>query len=190
MFWSHIPRNSDIFAILSKHKSIVHSDPINRLLFLEGSLLFRRRRSLRHWHCQGYSHDHQQVTGAVVHVLNSDQIHQHLVTTNTVISPWDNRPRKITKKLNCSSPNLVYYLKCTDCPAGPGVTPHYVGSSVRFKGRWSSHKNDMIKGVGKDCGFCEHWARHHKADLSDISKIQIYFLSIVRTLEQSKLKNL
>ena len=105
-----------------------------------------------------------------------DQIHQHLVTANTVISPWDNRPRKITKKLNCVSPNLVYYLKCTDCPAGADVTPHYVGSSVRFKGRWSSHKNDMIRGVGKDCGFCEHWARHHKANLTDISKIEIYFL--------------
>ena len=61
-------------------------------------------------------------------------------------------------------------------PAGPGVTPHYVGSSVKFKGRWSNHKSDLIRGTGKDCGFCEHWVIHHKANLQDISKIQIYFL--------------
>ena len=75
------------------------------------------------------------------------------------------------------------------------MTPHYVGSSVRFKGRWSSHKNDMIKGVGKDCGFCEHWALHHKDNSTDISKIQIFFLDTCedpgkKEDDYPKLKNL
>ena len=34
----------------------------------------------------------------------------------------------------------------------------------------------MSRGLGKDCGFCEHWARHHKNDLTDMSSIKIYFL--------------
>ena len=68
-------------------------------------------------------------------------------------SPWDRRPRKIKKKLSCATPNLIYYLKCTQCP-GPGI-PHYTGSTVNFKQRWSKHKCDMTKLVGKDCHFCE-----------------------------------
>ena len=56
------------------------------------------------------------------------------------------------------------------------IVPHYVGSSVKFKGRWSAHKSDMTRGIGKDCGFCEHWARHHGNNLADMSSIKIYLL--------------
>ena len=34
----------------------------------------------------------------------------------------------------------------------------------------------MMRGIGKDCGFCEHWARHHKNNLTDMSNIEIYLL--------------
>ena len=94
-----------------------------------------------------------------------------------MISPWDRRPKKIVKKLNCKDANLVYYLKCTRCPMGPGITPHYVGSSTDFRGsRWSQHKRDMKRGIGKDCHFCEHWSIYHKDDLEDLSCVEIYFL--------------
>ena len=63
---------------------------------------------------------------------------------------------------------------------GPGLTPHYTGSSVNFRGsRWSKHKNDMIHGIGKDCHFCEHWAIYHKNDLQDLSCVEIYFLDSI-----------
>ena len=108
---------------------------------------------------------------------NRCQIHRNLVTSTSVISPWDGRSKKIHKTLNCKTQNLVYYLKCTRCPMGPNLTPHYVGSSVNFRGsRWSKHKNAMLKGDGSDCHFCEHWAIYHKNDLQDLSCIQIYFL--------------
>ena len=108
---------------------------------------------------------------------NRCQIHQNLVTTNTVISPWDKRQKKIPKVLNCKDLNMVYYLKCTRCPMGPGLMPHYVGSSTNFRGsRWSKHKRDMERGVGKDCHFCEHWSIYHKDDLEDLSCIEVYFL--------------
>ena len=34
----------------------------------------------------------------------------------------------------------------------------------------------MVKGVGKDCGFCAHWKTHHKNNYNDLSHVQIYFL--------------
>ena len=85
-----------------------------------------------------------------------------------------NRHRKIMKTLHCRKPNLVYYLICINCPSG--VTPHYTGSSVSFPARFLKHKNDMVKGVGKDCGFCAHWKTHHKNNYNDLSHVQIYFL--------------
>ena len=110
---------------------------------------------------------------------NRDQIHAWLVTTSTVISPWDRRPYKIHKALTCITPNLVYYLVCTNCPGRPGITPHYTGSALNVKKRIANHKSDMTRGVGKDCGFCEHWARHHRNQLQDLSMLQVYFLDSV-----------
>ena len=110
------------------------------------------------------------------------QIHRNLITSSTVISPWDGRSKKIHKTLNCKNQNLVYYLKCTHCPMGPNLTPHYVGSSVNFRGsRWSKHKNSMLKGDGSDCHFCEHWAVYHKNDLQDLSNLLFGFLWGSRT---------
>ena len=56
------------------------------------------------------------------------------------------------------------------------LTPHYTGSSVSFPGRWSKHKNDLIRGTGKCCGFCAHWKVHHKNNYNDLSHVQIHFL--------------
>ena len=84
-----------------------------------------------------------------------DQIHAWLVTTNKVKSPWDGRVHRIYKVLTCTTPNLIYYLLCTDCPGWPGVTPYYIGSSVCVKRRISAHKSDLSRGVGKGCGFCD-----------------------------------
>ena len=50
------------------------------------------------------------------------------------------------------------------------------GSSVGVKKRISSHKSDMSRGAGKDCGFCEHWATFHRGQLQDFSMLKIYFL--------------
>ena len=62
------------------------------------------------------------------------------------------------------------------------MKPHYVGSCVNAKKRISSHKQDLVRGRGKDCGFCEHWARHHRGNPQDLSMWQIYFLDPVDDL--------
>ena len=48
-----------------------------------------------------------------------------------------------------------------------------------MKKRIANHKSDMTRGVGKDCGFCEHWARHHRNQLQDLSMLRVYFLDSV-----------
>ena len=50
---------------------------------------------------------------------------------------------------------------------------------MNFKQRWSKHKNDMCKLVGKDCNFCEHWTRYHADNPADFSGVEIYFLDQV-----------
>ena len=39
-----------------------------------------------------------------------------------------------------------------------------------------AHKADLIRGRGKDCGFCENWKVHHNQDYSDLSHVKIHFL--------------
>ncbi len=103
---------------------------------------------------------------------------QFLINKNK--SPWDGRIHKIYKVLTCITPNLVYYLVCTDCPGRPGVTPHYTGSSVCVKRRISAHKSDMSRGVGKDCGFCEHWATFHRGQLKTFPNYESTSWTVVR----------
>ena len=152
------PRNPDIARILKKHKDTLYRDPLNKRLFPEGSIIagFRRRRNLGEMIApttpRRTARPRPASDGGGCGPCASQrcQIHLNLVTTSTVKSPWDKRHRKIMKTLHCRKPNLVYYLICIDCPSG--VTPHYTGSSVSYPGRWSKHKNDMIKVVGKCCG--------------------------------------
>ena len=82
-------------------------------------------------------------------------------------------PIKIRKPLDCCTPNLVYLLQCTQ------HEKQYCGSSVNFKGRFSQHKRDMVKGKGEDCGFCRHWAQDHKDNPEDLSALRILFLDQV-----------
>ena len=180
------PRNPDFAQILRENKDTLYRDPLNRRLFPDGSVIagFRRRRNLGEMICP--TKPRRQPRPPPVPMgergcgpcgSNICQVHHNLVATNTVISPWDRRPRKIQKKLSCATPNLVYYFKCTGCPA-PG-TPHYTGSTVNFKNRWRQHKSDMTRLVGKCCNFCEHWSRYHTDNPRDLSGVEIYFLDSV-----------
>ena len=71
--------------------------------------------------------------------------------------------KEIKKPLDCCTPNLVYLLQCTQ------HEKQYCGSSVNFKGRFSQHKRDMVRGKGED----------HKDDPEDLSALRIVFLDQV-----------
>ena len=45
-----------------------------------------------------------------------------------------------------------------------------------MKIRWRAHKHDLVKGLGKDCGFCKHWKQYHGANYADLSPIKVYIL--------------
>jgi len=52
-------------------------------------------------------------------------------------SKWDGRRWYIRKHLTCSTPNVVYVIKCTLHPDSV-----YVGSTKNLKTRWANHKSD------------------------------------------------
>ena len=58
------------------------------------------------------------------------------------------------------------------------------GSTVQINKRWSQHKSDISRLVGKYCNFCEHWnwKRHHRDNAADFSGVEIYFLDQVTDL--------
>ena len=175
------PRNPDIAKIIKRNKSTLYRDPLNKRLFPEGSIIagFRRRRNLGEMIAPTTPRRTARARpagdgGCGPCDARRCQIHLNLITTNNVTSPWDNRSRRIKKNIDCSVKNIVYYLVCIDCPSGG--TPHYVGSTTGFYGRWRTHKSNMTRGTGKCCGFCAHWKIHHSHNYKDISKVQIYFL--------------
>ena len=178
------PRLPDIAAILKRNKSTLYRDPINRRLYPEGSIIagFRKRRNIGTMVAPTTPRRQPRPPrgdgGCGPCQSRTCQLHQNnLVTTDTVISPWDNRPHKIKKNLTCDSPFPVYYLQCSPCPAGVNITPHYCGSSANtMKVRWRAHKADMTKGIGKDCGFCKHWKQYHGANYKDLSSVKVYLL--------------
>ena len=101
------PRNPDISKILRDNMKTLYSDPLNRKLFPDGSLIagFRRRRNIGEMVAPTVprrSPRPPQVAGGCQPCDASRcQIHQNLVTANSVVSPWDGRSRKITKPLKC-----------------------------------------------------------------------------------------
>ena len=136
------PRHPDISQILRGNKDTLYRDPLNRRLFSDGSVIAgcKRRRNLEEIICPTKPQRQARPPrvpegekGCGPCGANVCQIHRNLITTNTVLSPWDKRKKKIQKKLTCSTPNLVYYLKCTGCTSTG--TPHYTGSTVDFKAR-------------------------------------------------------
>ena len=171
------PRNPDIGKILKKNINTLYRDPINRRLYPKGSVIagFRKRRNLGEMIAPTKPRRVPRPPpggdpGCGPCDASRCQVHKNLITTDTVVSPWDNRTRKIRKPLNCKVKNIVYYLKCGSHGA------HYCGSSVDFRARWRNHISDMRKGKGDDCNFCEHWSRCHKEALTDLSPIQIFFV--------------
>ena len=89
------PRNPDIAAIIRSNKATLYRDPHNRRLFPEGTVIagFRRRRNLGSLVSPTRPRRQPRPPwgegGCRPCPSNRDQIHAWLVTTNTVISPWD-----------------------------------------------------------------------------------------------------
>ena len=97
------PRHPDISKIIKENKSTLYRDPLNKRLFPEGSIIagFRRRRNLGEMIAPTTPRRAARPRpagdgGCGPCTAHRCQIYLNLVTTQNVISPWDNKPRKIS----------------------------------------------------------------------------------------------
>ena len=95
-----------------------------------------------------------------------------LQQVSSIISRYDGVRHGIRKRLNCSTPNLVYYILC-NC-SNPA---DYVGSTKNMKARWSRHKGDIRSANWTACGLTRHFGECHQGDLEEaIAKLQVVLL--------------
>ena len=84
--------------------------------------------------------------------------------TSGVKSKYDGVLHNIYKHLECSTPNVVFYIKCV-CVAGGSN----VGSTVDMKGRWRTH---IRHSNWTACSLARHFGQNHQQDLeASINKL-------------------
>ena len=89
-------------------------------------------------------------------------------------SEWDQRKWKVRGHLTCSTPNVVYLIRCKF-----HKNACYVGSTKNLKLRWANHKLDVkLKRVNK-CSVAHHvHAMDHPNDIT-VSYLQIFAIEAV-----------
>ena len=109
--------------------------------------------------------------------MNTKTLHKSgtLQFVNCIKSRYDGVVHKIYKHLDCTTPNLVYHIKCV-CAVG-GQPSCYVGSTTDMKARWSQHKSDIRHGHWTACGLTKHFGQHHRNDMeASIAKLEVTLL--------------
>ena len=98
----------------------------------------------------------------------------HSVEITDFSSEWDQRKWKVRGHLTCSTPNVVYLIRCK-----LHKNACYVGSTKNFKLRWANHKSDVkLKRVNK-CSVAHHvHAMDHPNDFT-FSYLQIFTIEVV-----------
>ena len=77
-----------------------------------------------------------------------------------VVSRYDGGRHSIRKRIDCSTPNVIYYILC------PCQNPaDYVGSTKSMKSRYSKHKQDIRNSNWTACGLTRHFGQNHRGDL-------------------------
>ena len=95
-----------------------------------------------------------------------------LQTVTSVKSSYDGVVHKIYKHLECTTPNVVYFIRCV-CD----VEGSYVGSTKDMKGRWSTHKWDIRHDNWTACGLTRHFGQCHRQDIEGaINKLEVTLL--------------
>ena len=95
-----------------------------------------------------------------------------LQRVNSVVSRYDGVRHFIRKRINCNSPNVIYYILC------PCRNPaDYVGSTKNMKSRWSKHKYELKNSNLTACGLTRHFGESHRGDMeAAIAGLQVILL--------------
>ena len=107
-----------------------------------------------------------------------------LQVVNRLRSSYDGVVHKIFKHLECSTPNVVYHIRCVYVAGGS-----YVGSTVDMRERGSKHKYDIRHANWTACGLARHFGQCHRRDLeANINKLEVTLVDCC--LEEKDLKKL
>ena len=113
----------------------------------------------------------------------SCNLHQSgaLQLVNSIKSSYDGVVHKIYKHLECTTPNVIYHIRC------PCASGNYVGSTTDMKARWSQHKSDMRHGNWTACGLTRHFGQCHSHNMEEtIAKLEVTLLDSCEVEENLK----
>ena len=107
-----------------------------------------------------------------------------LQRVSSIQSSYDGVVHRISKHLECTTPNLVYHIRCV-CVSGAS----YVGSTVDMKRRWTKHKYDIRNDNWTSCVLARHFGHYHRLDRdTHISKLEVTLVDSCQ--EEKDLKKL
>ena len=175
------PDGTLISASAAPHCGVLYSEAENRSIFPKKMIISadRRRRNL------GELYKPTIPARFVHHGLTNKQGYfpcsskrcdtcDHSVEITDFSSEWDQRKWKVRGHLTCSTPNVVYLIRCK-----LHKNACYVGSTKNLRLRWANHKSDAkLKRVNK-CSVAHHvHATDHPNDIT-FSYLQIFAIEAV-----------
>ena len=171
------PRQPNVHEGMKLLENILYENSENRKCFPKGSIIsgFRRQRNLGE--IISPSKPVREARAAVqggCYPCNAPRactLHQSgaLQRVNSVVSRYDGVRHFIKQRIDCKTPNIVYYILCP-CRN----SSDYVGSSKNMKSRWSTHKYDIRNSNWTACGLSRHFGQHHTGDIeAAIAALQV-----------------
>ena len=174
------PRQPNVHEGVNLLEEILYMNKENEKCFPRGSIIagFRRQKNLGEIIAPSkpVRKARVQVQGGCFpcNAPRACTLHQSgaLQQVNCIVSRYDGVKHSIRKRLDCSTPNLVYYILCNcNNPAD------YVGSTKNMKSRWSRHKGDIRSGNWTACGLTRHFGENHQGDMEEaISALEVVLL--------------
>ena len=188
------PRGPNVQQAMTVFKNLLYLDKENEKAFPKGTLMngFRRQKNIGEIIAPSkpIRVAFQEPAGGrgcfPCNAPRSCILHESgaLQSVNSIRSSYDGVVHKIYKHLVCTTPNVVYHIKCV-CPVGGS----YVGSTENMKARWSKHKSDIRNDNWTASGLARHFGHCHRGDREAfINKLEVTLLDSCQ--EEKDLKRL
>lgn len=181
------PRLPSKAKIIQKNLHLLYANPENKEIFPRGTIISadRRRKNLAEIYKPTTPHHlvtHGPKPEPGFHPCSRKACDTcaHSLKIHGFSSPWDGRKWTIRKHLTCTTPNVIYIIRCIGHEEGV-----YIGSTQNLKLRWANHKSDIKLNKTNKCTLAQHMCtKHAKVDTSDLHKdIQIFAIDSTKSAE-------
>ena len=169
------PRVPSKSMIIRKNLHLLFTNPTNKDIFPDNSIIAadRKRRSIGSLYkptvpVRSRVHGPCEQPGFFPCGRRCDTC-RHSVLSVSVTSLWDGRVWRIRQHLTCTTPNVVYVIRCLIHD-----DELYVGSTVDLKARWRNHKSDVKLQKIHKCKVAEHVVRLPHPKDKDFNYLQIF----------------